>query len=154
MIFSVVCLTDFLDSQPSMSFFCIVRLKDLPQPSVPVFQLSVKQIYSAQFAILVCDNENQLTTLYVAAIIKCTIEPSIEKDLNRSQGKGRRVCLGDRFLAALAILPRLYWKKWLNSSYHSRTAEAKYLARQGICPPNRREDLCLGFCLNPSSTYE
>ena len=91
---------------------------------MPVFQLSVKQIYSAQFAILVCDNENQLTALYVAAIIKCTIEPSIEKDLNRSQGKGRRVCLGDRFLAALALLPRSFWKNRMNSTVSFKTTEA------------------------------
>ena len=38
-----------------------------------------------------------------------------------------------QFLAALAVLPRLIWKKRLNSS------------------PNKRDDLCRCFCLHPSS---
>ena len=59
-----------------------------------------------------------------------------------------------QLLAALAVLPRSIWKKMLNSSYSSKSTEAKQLVRQGIEPiltPNRRDDLCLCFFHHPSS---
>ena len=60
-----------------------------------------------------------------------------EKDGEIIKGKGRRVCLGGiqnfvQFLAALTVMPRSVWKKRLNSSYSSKTTQAKQLARQGI----------------------
>ena len=61
-----------------------------------------------------------------------------------------------KFLAVLAVLHDSIWKKRLNSSYSSKLTEAKQLAQQGIeqnLPPNRRDDLCLGFSLHPSSIY-
>ena len=39
----------------------------------------------------------------------------------------------------------------MNSTVFFKITGAKLLARQGVCPPNRRDDLYLGFCLNPSS---
>ena len=70
-----------------------------------------------------------------------------------------------QFLAALAVLPRtilknrmnssFYFKSsWCNSSYYSVSSQAKRLAHQGIeyiFPPNRSNDRCLFFCINPSS---
>ena len=46
------------------------------------------------------------------------------------------------------------WKKRLNSTVSSKQTEAKQQARQEIeqiCPPNRRDDLCLAFCFHLSS---
>ena len=37
-----------------------------------------------------------------------------------------------QFFAALAVLPWSYWKKRLNTSYFSKSTEAKQLAWQGI----------------------
>ena len=59
-----------------------------------------------------------------------------------------------QYFAVLTDLPRSIWKKRLNSSYSSQSTEAKQLARhrnKKICPPDRRDDLCLCFCLHPSS---
>ena len=52
------------------------------------------------------------------------------------------------------VLPRSIWKKRLNSTVSSKSTEAKQLERQeieNILSPNRRDDLCLGFCPHPSS---
>ena len=59
-----------------------------------------------------------------------------------------------QFLAGLAVFPMSIWKKRLNSSFSSKSIEAKQLAWQGIeqiWPANRRDDLCLVFCFHPSS---
>ena len=61
-----------------------------------------------------------------------------------------------QFLAVLAILPRSIWKNRVNSSFSFKSTEAKFLARQGNelnlpPPPNRCDELCLAFCINPSS---
>ena len=60
-----------------------------------------------------------------------------------------------QFLAALGVLPRSLWNKWLNSPLSFRSTDAKQLARQEIeqnfAPSNRRDDLCICFSLHPSS---
>ena len=60
-----------------------------------------------------------------------------------------------KFLAALAVLPRWVWKKRLNSSYSSKSTEAKQLARQGIernLPPKQTQRPLL-LLLSPSFFY-
>ena len=52
------------------------------------------------------------------------------------------------FLAALAVLPRSIWKNRRNSTVSSKPNEAKrYRGKElnKICPPNRRDNLCLGI---------
>ena len=45
------------------------------------------------------------------------------------------------------ILTRSIWKNSMNSTFYSKSTEAK----QKFCLPNRYDDLCLFFCLHPSS---
>ena len=71
--------------------------------------------------------------------------PPQKKDWFRRQGKGRPVGLGDRILAALAVLPLSFWNKWLNSIICFKKTEIKQLARQAFCPLIRRNDLRLVF---------
>ena len=70
-----------------------------------------------------------------------------------------------QFPAALAVLPRSIWKKRLNSAglfgkkLLNQPCLSKLLRQNSkrgkelnkFCPPNRRDDLCLAFCFNPSS---
>ena len=80
-----------------------------------------------------------------------------KKKKDRRKGKGRRSVWGEeciQFIAVLAILPRTIMKNRLNASFFSnhpgaihpifKSSSAKQLARQG-------DDLCLFFCLYPSS---
>ena len=60
-----------------------------------------------------------------------------------------------QFLAALSVLPRSVLKKRLNSSYSSKSTEAKQLARQGIeqnLPPEQTRRH-LPLLLSPSFFY-
>ena len=60
-----------------------------------------------------------------------------------------------QYFAALAVLLRSLRKKRMNSTFSSKSTEVKQLARQGIQQifpqKNRRDDLCLCFCLHPFS---
>ena len=50
----------------------------------------------------------------------------------------------------------MIWKKWMNSSNQIKIVLCKFLAWLGIeyiFPPKRRDDLCLFFCLYPSSMF-
>ena len=57
------------------------------------------------------------------------ILPHRRKKGTESEGKGRRVCFWGtefvQFFAALAVLPRSVWKNRKNSSYSSKSTEAK-----------------------------
>ena len=77
-----------------------------------------------------------------------------------------KVCLGDRILAALAVLPRSIWNKrlsltnyskltgWVQPCVPNRPAEFnRLLAWQGFCPPKRRDDLCFVFYVIQSFFY-
>ena len=68
-----------------------------------------------------------------------------KKDLFRRQGEGRHVGLGDRILAALAVLPRSFLNKRMSSTICFKKTQTKQLAWQGFCPPIRCDDLRLVF---------
>ena len=53
------------------------------------------------------------------------------------KAEGHRACLGDRIIAAPAVLPSAGQIDQLSSTVFG----AKQLARQWFCPPNRRDDL-------------
>ena len=55
------------------------------------------------------------------------------------QGEGRPFCLGERSLAAVAVLHC----KRLNSTICSKQTEAQQLVGQGFCPPNRHTTFAL-----------
>ena len=61
------------------------------------------------------------TVLYCTYLLQFCVEAvqAQKKDRIRRQGKGRRICLGDRILAALAVLPRSIWNKRSSSTVYS-----------------------------------
>ena len=58
-----------------------------------------------------------------------------------------------QFLVELAILPRSIWTNRMKSTVFTKSTELCCLARnwENSAPPNRRNYLCLCFCINPSS---
>ena len=99
-------------------------------------------------------------------------QPGIQnKDLYKREGKCCRYCLGDRiyyckFIDTIAIWHQDNLKNRMKahfSSYHPGAIHPFLLIilvqnnQQGkelnsFCPPNSSDNLCLFFCLNPSST--
>ena len=71
-----------------------------------------------------------LTRHKLYSILLHWLQPQ-KKDLIRRQGKGCSVGLGDRILAALAVLPRSFLNKQLNSTICFKKTKAKQLVQQG-----------------------
>ena len=113
-----------------------------------------------------------LYTVYVLDQMSHSTRTSVchpqKKDKCRGKGKGRRCCLVDRIYSipcCASYFATDDLKNWMNSSFSLYHPGAIYpilhvvlvqKSQRGkdwntICPPNSSDDVCLFFCINPSS---
>ena len=83
---------------------------------------------------------SQRSSRWIGGQNPCRASFCVSVFLKQTVELNRRPCC-----TTVAVLPRSFWNKRLNSTISFKKTKAKQLVRQGFCPPIWRDNLCLFF---------